>query len=75
MAGWVAGRSFDEIVAPYFAEVVAATRSELFDTIGHLDYVKKYLADARAAVRVRRRARTSTSRSSGRSSRRGRAWR
>jgi histidinol-phosphatase (PHP family) len=43
VAGWVAGRSFDEIVAPYFAEVEAAIRSELFDTIGHLDYVKKYL--------------------------------
>jgi histidinol-phosphatase (PHP family) len=45
VAGWVAGRSFDEIVAPYFAEVEAAIRSELFDTIGHLDYVKKYLVD------------------------------
>jgi histidinol-phosphatase (PHP family) len=44
VAGWVAGRSFDEIVAPYFSEVEAAIRSELFDTIGHLDYVKKYLA-------------------------------
>ena len=43
VAGWVSGRSFDEIVAPYFAEVLAAIRSELFDTIGHLDYVKKYL--------------------------------
>ena len=45
VAGWVAGRSFDEIIAPYFAEVEAAIRSELFDTIGHLDYVKKYLVD------------------------------
>jgi histidinol-phosphatase (PHP family) len=44
VAGWIAGRSFPEIVAPYFAEVVAAARSGLFDTIGHLDYVKKYLA-------------------------------
>ena len=43
VAGWVAGRTFDEIVAPYFAEVQAAIRSELFDTLGHLDYVKKYL--------------------------------
>ena len=43
VAGWVAGRTFDEIVAPYFAEVEAAIRSKLFDTIGHLDYVKKYL--------------------------------
>ena len=45
VAGWVAGRTFDEIVAPYFAEVAAAIRSELFDTIGHLDYVKKYVVD------------------------------
>ncbi len=37
------GRSFEEIVAPYFAEVEAAIRSGLFDTLGHLDYVKKYL--------------------------------
>ena len=45
VAAWVAGRTFDEIVAPYFAEVETATRSELFDTIGHLDYVKKYVAE------------------------------
>jgi histidinol-phosphatase (PHP family) len=45
VASWVAGRTFDEIVAPYFAEVEAAIRSELFDTLGHLDYVKKYLVD------------------------------
>jgi histidinol-phosphatase (PHP family) len=44
VAAWVAGRSFEEIVRPYFAEVTAAARSGLFDTIGHLDYVKKYLA-------------------------------
>jgi histidinol-phosphatase (PHP family) len=44
VAGYVAGKSFEEIVAPYFAEVVAAARSELFDTVGHLDYVKKYVA-------------------------------
>jgi histidinol-phosphatase (PHP family) len=43
VAGWVAGRSFAQIVAPYFAEVVAAARSGLFDTVGHLDYVKKYV--------------------------------
>ena len=40
-----AGRTFDEVVAPYFAEVLAAIRSELFDTIGHLDYVKKYVVN------------------------------
>lgn len=40
---WVAGRPLDEIVAPYYAEVEAAARSGLFDTIGHLDVVKRYL--------------------------------
>jgi histidinol-phosphatase (PHP family) len=44
VAAFVAGRSVEEAVAPYFAEVLAAVRSELFDTLGHLDYVKKYLA-------------------------------
>jgi histidinol-phosphatase (PHP family) len=45
VAGWVAGKTVEEIVGPYFAEVEAAVRSELFDTLGHLDYVKKYLAE------------------------------
>ncbi len=45
IAGWVAGKSMAEIVAPYFAEVEAAARSGLFDTLGHLDYVKKYVVD------------------------------
>ena len=40
---WVAGRSLDEVVAPYYAEIIAAARSGLFDTIGHLDVVKRYL--------------------------------
>ena len=31
------------MVAPYYAEVIAAARSGLFDTIGHLDVVKRYL--------------------------------
>lgn len=44
VAAWVAGKSLAEIVAPYFDEVVAAIRSGLFDTLGHLDYVKKYVA-------------------------------
>ena len=37
------GRSLDEIVAPYYAEIIAAARSGLFDTIGQLDVVKRYL--------------------------------
>ncbi len=44
VAAWVDGRSFAEIVAPYFTEVLAAVRSGLFDTLGHMDFVKRYLA-------------------------------
>jgi histidinol-phosphatase (PHP family) len=43
VAAFIAGRDIAEIVAPYYAEVVAAARSGLFDTIGHLDVVKRYL--------------------------------
>jgi histidinol-phosphatase (PHP family) len=43
VAGWISGRPLDEIVAPYYNEVMAGVRSGLFDTIGHLDVVKRYL--------------------------------
>ena len=43
VAGWVAGRSLPDIVAPYFGSVEAAARSGLFDAVGHLDFVKRYL--------------------------------
>ena len=43
VAAWTAGRSLAEVVAPYFDEVRDAIRSGLFDTIGHLDFVKRYL--------------------------------
>jgi histidinol-phosphatase (PHP family) len=43
VAAWVEGRSLAEIVAPYFDEVAAAARSGLFDAIGHIDGVKRYL--------------------------------
>ncbi len=43
IAGWMAGRSLAEIVAPYFDEVTAAARSGLFDAIGHIDFVKRWL--------------------------------
>ena len=43
LAGFVAGRSLAEVVAPYFAEVQGAIRSGLFDTIGHLDVCKRWL--------------------------------
>lgn len=40
---WVVGRPLDEVLAPYYTEIIAAARSGLFDTIGHLDVVKRYL--------------------------------
>ena len=43
VAAWVEGRSLAEIVAPSFDEVEAAARSGLFDAIGHIDGVKRYL--------------------------------
>lgn len=41
--GWLAGQSLKAVVAPYFDEVEAAARSGLFDAIGHIDVVKRYL--------------------------------
>jgi histidinol-phosphatase (PHP family) len=43
VAGWAAGKSLAEIVEPAFTEVVAAARSGLFDTLGHIDMVKRYI--------------------------------
>jgi histidinol-phosphatase (PHP family) len=43
VASFTAGRPLAEVVAPYFDEVIGAARSGLFDTIGHLDFVKRYL--------------------------------
>jgi histidinol-phosphatase (PHP family) len=43
VAAWTTGRPLAEIVAPYFEEVLRAIRSGLFDTLGHLDFVKRYL--------------------------------
>ncbi len=40
---WVQGRPLAEIVAPSFAEVEAAARSGLFDAIGHIDQLKRFL--------------------------------
>lgn len=40
---FVEGRSLDEILEPYYTEVIAAAQTGLFDTIGHLDVVKRYL--------------------------------
>lgn len=44
VTSWLAGRTLPEIVAPYFEEVRAAAASGLFDALGHLDFVKRYLA-------------------------------
>jgi histidinol-phosphatase (PHP family) len=43
VAAWVDGRALADIVAPSFDEVEAAARSGLFDAIGHIDGVKRYL--------------------------------
>ena len=43
VASWVAGRPLADVMAPYFDEVERAIRSGLFDTLGHLDFVKRYL--------------------------------
>ncbi len=43
VADWVAGRSIGEIVAPYFDEVEAGARTGLFDAMGHIDFVKRFL--------------------------------
>lgn len=40
---FLVGRGLAQIVAPYFDEVAGAARSGLFDTIGHIDFVKRYL--------------------------------
>jgi histidinol-phosphatase (PHP family) len=43
VGAFVAGRSLPEILEPYFGEVLGAARSGLFDALGHLDFVKRYL--------------------------------
>ena len=43
LSGFVAGKPLAEVVAPYFAEVERASRSRLFDTLGHLDMCKRWL--------------------------------
>lgn len=43
VAAWCDGRSLAAIMAPYFDEVVAGARSGLFDVMGHIDFVKRFL--------------------------------
>jgi histidinol-phosphatase (PHP family) len=50
VASFVAGKTMAEIVAPYFHEVVDAARSGLFDTIGHIDFIKRYVHPHRTAA-------------------------
>lgn len=52
VAAWTTGRPLAEIVAPYFDEVLAAIRSGLFDTLGHLDFVKRYLVPYVSTARL-----------------------
>lgn len=40
---WATGRPLGEALAPYLAEITSAAGSGLFDTIGHLDVVRRYL--------------------------------
>jgi histidinol-phosphatase (PHP family) len=43
IARWAAGKTHREASASYWEELDAAIRSGLFDTIGHLDVVKRWL--------------------------------
>lgn len=43
VGGFVAGKSLAQVVAPYFDEVEASARSGLFDSIGHMDVIKRWL--------------------------------
>jgi histidinol-phosphatase (PHP family) len=43
VAGFVEGKDLAAIVAPYFEEVAAGARTGLFDAMGHIDFVKRYL--------------------------------
>jgi histidinol-phosphatase (PHP family) len=40
---FIEGRPLEEILEPYYTEIIAAARTGLFDTIGHLDVVRRYL--------------------------------
>jgi histidinol-phosphatase (PHP family) len=55
VGSWITGRTLDEIVAPYYNEVMAGARTGLFDAIGHLDVVKRYLHPYVTAAQLRAR--------------------
>lgn len=44
VGSFVSGRPLADVLAPYFDDVEGAARTGLFDTLGHLDFVKRYLA-------------------------------
>ena len=69
VAGWVAGRSLARSSPRRSTRSTAAARSGLFDTIGHIDVVKRYLYPHVTPGARSRRSRSCTSRSCGRSSR------
>jgi histidinol-phosphatase (PHP family) len=43
VGSFVAGKSLEQAVAPYFDEVEASAQSGLFDSIGHMDVIKRWL--------------------------------
>jgi histidinol-phosphatase (PHP family) len=43
LATWVGGRSDAQVIEPYLDEILGAARSGLFDAVGHLDVVKRYV--------------------------------
>jgi len=49
---WAKGRALGEVLGPYLAEVAAAAGSGLFDTIGHLDVVRRYLQGTVGAAEI-----------------------
>ncbi|HEX5590523.1 MAG TPA: histidinol-phosphatase HisJ family protein [Candidatus Limnocylindrales bacterium] len=49
---WAASRTLAETLGPYLAEITAAAGSGLFDTIGHLDVVRRYLASRFSAAEI-----------------------
>ncbi|MBF8289066.1 MAG: Histidinol-phosphatase [Chloroflexi bacterium] len=49
---WATGRPLAEALDPYLTEIAAAAGTGLFDTIGHLDVVRRYLHGSFAAPEI-----------------------
>lgn len=43
VGSFVAGKTLEQAAAPYFEEVAASARSGLFDSVGHMDVIKRWL--------------------------------